>query len=229
MLISHRYRTIFVHIQRTGGNSVQRVFEALDPELVEAVAVDPSKQRTKHCWLQDIADALDPTVLATYTKLAIVRNPFDRLLSWYQFFRDGGHPEDAGIPVHDGTNGLTAEQSARCEQIGDRVMREVLRQAPSFAQFVRLPRDHVDFSRFHACQLDYISLDGRIGTDVVLRYESLERDFAGLAERLGFPGRLPHRNASSRPAGYREAYDPELRALVEARFARDLAAFGYAF
>lgn len=229
MLVSHRHRTIFVHIQRTGGNSVQRLFEKLDPELVEAVPVDPARRRTKHCWLQDIAEALDPAVFAAYTKFAIVRNPFDRLLSWYQFLRDGGHAEDAGIPVRDPTDALTAEQSERCERIGDRVMHEVRRHAPSFAHFVRLPREHEDFSRFHACQIDYISLRDRVSVDEVLRFETLDHDFARLAERLGISARLPHRNASSRRAGYREAYDPETRALVEARCARDLAAFGYEF
>lgn len=229
MLVSHRHRTIFVHIQRTGGNSVQRLFEALDPDLVEAVAVDPDKRRTKHCWLEDIAEALDPAIFATYTKFAIVRNPFDRLLSWYQFLRDGGHAQDAGIVVRDPGDALTTEQSELCDRIGDRVMREVRRHAESFAQFVQLPRDHADFSRFHACQLDYVSLGGHVGVDVVLRFESLAQDFERLARRLGITARLPHRNASSREPGYRQAYDPELRALVEARFARDLAAFGYAF
>jgi hypothetical protein len=110
MFISHRYQAIFVHIQRTGGNSIQRAFQARDPELVETLAIAPSKQRTKHCYLSDIAEAVEPELLVRYTKFAVVRNPFERMLSWYRFFADGGHEQDAGIVLGRESPSLRAYQ-----------------------------------------------------------------------------------------------------------------------
>lgn len=267
MFISHRYRTIFVHIQRTGGNSVQRVFQQHDPELVETVAVDPALHRTKHCFAADIEACVGADRYREYTKFSIVRNPFDRLVSWWSFFADGGHHEDGGIRlvrepwplrlVYHGQQRLARHARAselytraglrvlrwlrpggaeeiklRFGDVGDRVMREVRRNATSFTEFVMLPRDHPSglFERFHFDQLDYLrSRDGELGVDEVLRFETLGEGFARLAERLGFPGRLPHVNASSRPHGYRAAYDERTRAIVAERFHRDCQRFGYEY
>lgn len=242
VFISHRYRAIFVHIQRTGGNSVQKIFEETDPGLVETISVDPSVLRTKHCHAADIAAAIDPAVFRAYTKFCVVRNPFDRMVSWYAHFKDGGNAEDAGVqpgaasrllrlyhrgrvalqgrPALQGAyNGAWArvartlapgspvELALRFEAIGARVMSEVNRLAPDFTAFVGLPRDHPGgvFERLHVDQLAYITGPDGLLVDRVLRFESLAADFAGLAAELGFPGRLPHINASrSRDRPYRE-------------------------
>ena len=267
MFISHRYKAIFVHIQRTGGNSVQRIFQQHDPELVEAVPLDPALRRTKHCHYGDLETVLDPGILREYTTFSVVRNPFDRMLSWYSFFQDGGHREDGGIRLvrepwalrlaargqqrlarHERASALytaaclrvlqwlrpggVEEVKLRFGDIGDRVMREVQRHAPTFAEFVQLPREHPSglFERFHVDQLAYLrSAEGELGVDVVLRFESLTQGFAELAERLGFPGRLPHVNASRRASDYRSAYDERTRAIVAERFGRDCERFGYVF
>lgn len=273
VFISHKYRTIFVHIQRTGGNSVQKIFEETDPGLVETIAIDPAVQRTKHCHAADIAAAIDPMVFRAYTKFAVVRNPFDRMVSWYAHFKDGGNKEDAGVKPTDesailrlfhrgrhalagrpallraytgawaGVSGLVARGSAtevalRFEAIGERVMGEVNRNAPDFDAFVKLPRDHPSgvFERLYVNQLDYLTDDalsadgGELLVDRVLRFESLADDFAALAADLGFPGRLPHLNASrSRDRPYREWYTPAAREAVERRFARDCERFDYTF
>lgn len=231
MFISHKYRAIFVHIQRTGGNSIQRIFEEHDPDLLEAVPIAPEKLRTKHCYLQDIQSALPQEVFRSYCKFAVVRNPFDRLLSWYSHLTGERNAEDAGILY--GGPGLPpaplAELAERHESIGDRVRNAVQTQARGFAAFVRLPADGADglFARFHANQIDYLTLDGRLAMDDILRFETLPADFARLADRLGFPGRLPHRNRSTRSQGPAPEYDAETQALVAARFARDFQAFGY--
>lgn len=265
VFISHRYKAIFVHIQRTGGNSVQRVFQQHDPELVETVPVDTALRRTKHCFASDIEACVGTERYRAYTKFSIVRNPFDRLVSWYSFFADGGHREDGGIRlvrepwplrlVYRGQQRLARHARAselytrawlgvlrrlrpggaeeiklRFGDVGDRVMREVQRNCTCFAEFVDLPREHPSglFDRFHANQLDYLlSQDGELGIDHVLQFESLGEGFARLAEVLGFPGRLPHVNASSRPHGYRAAYDERTRAIVSERFRRDCERFGY--
>lgn len=107
MFISHKYKAIFVHIQRTGGNSIQRIFEEFDPDLIETVPVDPSKNRTKHCYISDIKAAVDEAVFSSYTKFCVVRNPFDRMVSWYSHFKDRGNDEDARIRLNQGDRALS--------------------------------------------------------------------------------------------------------------------------
>lgn len=268
MFISHKYKAIFVHIQRTGGNSVQKVFAEHDPDLVEAVAIDPAKKRTKHCFASDIRDAIDPATFAAYTKFAVVRNPYERMVSWYAHLTDDHNDGDAEIQLkrhprlldvyHLGLKavartrfvaaytdawlrafrwlGVSApnsgeEAALRFSSIGEQVRREIARHAPTFADFIRLPRDHPSglFARFHVNQLDYLGDGDRVVVDRVLRFETLDADFAELARAIGFPGRLPHVNRSSRASSHHAYYDDATRAITAARFQRDLERFAYAF
>lgn len=266
MFISHKYRAIFIHIQRTGGNSIQQIFEEHDPDLVETIPIAPSRARTKHCHAADIEETIDPATFRGYTKFCVVRNPFERIVSWYAHFKDDHNPEDAAIKVdasplmrayERGRSALAGrpalaraytsawtralrlfhagspeEVALRFEAIGDRVKREVNRHAATFDQFVALPRDHPGglFERLYVNQIDYVSHDGRLLVDRILRFEDLTADFAALAEQLGFSGRLPHRNASrGRGRHYREWFSPQARDEIARRFARDCEHFGYTF
>ncbi|AUX43527.1 uncharacterized protein SOCE26_049760 [Sorangium cellulosum] len=269
MFISHKYKAIFVHIQRTGGNSIQKIFEEFDPDLIETVPVDPSKNRTKHCYISDIKAAVDEAVFERYVKFCVVRNPFDRMVSWYSHFKDRGNDEDARIRLNQGDRALrmyyrglkilgrnselsaaytklwlrfsrmfkrfepgSAEEVAiRFAAIGERVMSEVNKNASSFEEFVMLPRDYPGgiFERFYIDQAEYASHDGRLAMDRILKVESLSQDFEALAEQIGFEGRLPHVNRSSRKARYQEYYNEKTRAIVAERFRRDCEYFGYSF
>jgi hypothetical protein len=235
LFISHKYHAIFVHIQRTGGNSVQRVFEEHDPDLIETIPIDPSKQRTKHAWISDIESAIASEVFTRYTKFCIVRNPFERLVSWYFHFKDEKNAGDADVKVS-ANSGVTDPQSAhdfaaRFETIGDRVKHAINANSSTFDEFVMLPRDHQEglFERFYANQIDYISRNGSMVVDDVLRFENLALDFDALAHKIGFPGKLVHVNASSRNKRWQEHYTPQTKAIIAERFRRDIERWGYGF
>lgn len=235
MFISHRYKAIFVHIQRTGGNSVAKIFAQNDPELVETIPVDPSKNRTKHAWIADIRAAIGDDIFTRYTKFCVVRNPFERIVSWYAHLKnplnEGDKPVGVTNSPDDQARKAAEEFALRFEAIGERVKRAVNENASSFDEFVMLPRDHPDgfFERFYANQLDYISIDGEVVVDAVLRFEDLNKDFAALAGRIGLPASLPHINASSRDSDYRKYYSEKTRAIIAERFHRDCERWGYAF
>lgn len=270
VFITHKYRAIFVHLQRTGGNSIQKVFETHDPGLIETIAPHPSHKRTKHCYVSDIAAAVDPQLFRDYTKFAVVRDPLERLVSWYAHLTEAPNPGDLGLKIVGGSyamnlyqRGIAAlaghwrltlayrrawarlaqvlqpgsplEVALRFEKIGAEVMDEVKRLAPNFDAFVRLPREHPGgaFERFYTNQVDYLSaqvpFDGSspLLVDHVLRFETLSDDFAALAARLDFPGRLPHVNASRRDLANAAAVSPSTREAIARRFARDYETFGY--
>jgi hypothetical protein len=67
--------------------------------------------------------------------------------------------------------------------------------------------------------------------DFVGHFETLERDFAYVAERIGAPHlKLPHKLRSKSGAGsYRDYYNDRLKDLVYRRFRRDVEIFGYSF
>lgn len=80
MLISHRFKFIFIHIPKTGGTSVQ-------------LALKPFADDGEEYGLNSHATALDaqralPEIFNSYFKFAFVRNPWDLEVSMYQYKKD---------------------------------------------------------------------------------------------------------------------------------------------
>ena len=77
-----------------------------------------------------------------------------------------------------------------------------------------------------------LKLNGIAGRlDMLLRFETLEADFAALTERLSIETgtALPRRNKGYSPKDWQHYYltSPDLMDLVAHRFAEDIKTFGY--
>lgn len=220
MFVSHKYKVIFVHIQRTGGNSVQKVFESHDPTLQIKLPFPPALKRIKHPFITDIKAVLDAEIFQTYTKFCTVRNPFDRLVSWYSMFK---HKTIEKPPV---------DEFPDLVKLGEVIEQEIEQQMDTFEDFVHLPKDSPSslFRRFYVPQLAFISdQNGRILVDRILRFENLSEDFAQFAKDIGFEGVLPHTNHSVRESNYRQYYTATLQQEIQHRFKADCEYFGYQF
>jgi hypothetical protein len=209
MFISHNFRVIFVHIQKNAGNSIHKVFRRNGGHLVTEITVGAAAKHKKHRFATDIRDSIEQDVFDEYLKFCVVRNPFDRMVSWWSTLSRG-----------------TGAQN--------KVMRLVQEEAPTFDAFLRLPRDHESglCERFYVNQYDYISSEeGTVLVDEVLRFETLSSDFAKLCKRLGLvDDLLEHLNPSIREKiHYRDYYDEATQNLIRRRFARDCEMFGYEF
>lgn len=100
---------------------------------------------------------------------------------------------------------------------------------PSFDQFVRRRLSNPERKTFKI-----YTIDGRIVADTILRYESLQDDFAAFVGSLGLrePPALPRAKGNIRPRGlrdYRQLYDSAAKEIVARRYAREIAVFGYTF
>src|SRR5215207_236526 len=78
MLVSYSSKVIFIHIQKTGGDTVSRLLSESVPDILHLNA--------KHGFAVDAVKHLDDW--NNYFKFAFVRNPWDRLVSWYSMIRD---------------------------------------------------------------------------------------------------------------------------------------------
>jgi hypothetical protein len=79
----------------------------------------------------------------------------------------------------------------------------------------------------HSVRLQSDFVDGSFF--MIGRYEQLAVDFADLCQRLGVSLQLPHKNMSQAAGDYRPLYTDRMVEIIQKRYARDIAQFGYAF
>lgn len=114
MLISESKRFIFVHVQKTAGSSLRDLLSphALKPDhgRLNRVLSDLSLQRDwrrrffrTHANLRMAEARLPPEIYRDFRKIGFVRNPWERLLSWYGYVQNTpGHADcRAGEPFED--------------------------------------------------------------------------------------------------------------------------------
>jgi hypothetical protein len=194
---------IFVHIQKTGGSSI---LKALGREM---------HSRHKHRFASEFRDMYGQARWDEAYKFAFVRNPWDRLVSWWSMVNQyrGAYVRGAKF---------------------NRFFTHILQNGRTFEDFILNCGADIEDADGRKCifrnQLDYITdADGQIMVDYVGRFEHLDKDFDKLTARLKLPkSALEHRNRSDHKP-YATYYNAETRAVVEAAYKRDIAHFGYVF
>jgi hypothetical protein len=82
---------------------------------------------------------------------------------------------------------------------------------------------------FYRPQLDFLTDDGAMAVDVVLRVETLQRDFDMICDRLGLRRSLLTQLNRSDHGDPKDYLDAELIRDVARVYARDIEAFGYTY
>lgn len=214
MIISPGRQYIFVHIPKTGGTSLATALETRAMKQDILIGDTPRARRRKarlthlnargrlwkHATLADIDGVLMPDDIAAMFTFTLVRNPWDRVVSYYHWLRaqSFAHPAVALAQTHDFKSFLHEPFVQKSLQTSP---------ARSYMQ---------DVKGVERCNL-------------YIRLETFERDAAPLWEHLGFTLTLPHLNRSDRPARYARAYDAQTRDLVARLCAEDITRFGYRF
>ena len=200
-MISKKRKFVFVHISKTGGLSIRNVLRKFSDTEIKGWPTKPS-----HSKYREYARDLD---LSKYYVFSCVRNPWDRLVSMYSYWRreTGAHPHNHGIDQ------LTREVGFKdwIEHIG------------------KIDTSSEDFRHIQN-QCDWLENDkGEIKLDKIVRFEQIDQGFTGVCADLGIEGRkLPHRNRSKHK-DYRTYYDERTRETANRMFSRDIREFGYGF
>jgi hypothetical protein len=203
MLFSQSRKFVFIHIQKTGGSSIEAALASVTPDAIGRfdslpAASDPGKSR--HLFASDLQNFLDEEVWNSCYKFAFTRNPWARLVSWYNMC---------------------------IERPTNRFMRLVKEQTNTFEEFLNLSDRLTEKTRWN--QADYVTdSSGRLIVDFVGRFEKLTEGFGTVCRHLQVDLKLPHKNRGS-AVDYRAFYTAQTRRLVAERFARDIEMFGYSF
>lgn len=201
MLISEKHNFIFVHVQKTAGESISMVLRDQIPNIKPLL--------NKHDFAVKGMRAIREEQWRKYYKFAFVRNPWDRLVSWYSMIVNNG-PRN-------------------------KLWEYVLRNSRNFEEFVKNCTEMVhDYDGDKNCffnQLDYLTDEkGNLIVDFIGRYENLAEDFKKVCSVIGLQQlELPHERHKSKHTHYSAYYTPQTREIVAQRYAKDIKYFGYQF
>ncbi len=201
--MSEAKRVLFVHNPKTGGASMERLMEKNVPDV--------SHPYSRHSGLSAMLEK-DPG-LRDYWIFGFVRNPWDRMVSWWSMIDLARQRADAGDQA----------QISRFERYEE--WRSV--RGMDFPTF--LDRGPEVYPRFGLNQVGVLYAPDR-KPDFVGRFEDLLEGFNVVRERLGLKplAKMPHLHKGSR-GPYQDYYDSVTRARVAELFADDIAEFGYEF
>ncbi len=218
MLISHRFKFIFVHIAKTGGTSVRAALDRYrwrDPYRIPQFVCSRISGLTGHrigCKIPRHARAvaamemLPREIFDAFFKFAFVRNPWDLQVSSYHH--------------------IGRERPHLLERAGVRDFESFLRWK------IEGKRDyHYIVDTSIELQSDYlVDLHGNVIVDFIGKYEGLEADFEEACRRIGIPAPpLPHKRRAADRTHYRQYYTDDTARLVADHFRPDIELFGYAF
>ena len=189
----------FIHMKKTGGTSVTRWL----------LQNTESFKFNKHAELPYVKKRFkDHGILIT-----VVRNPFDRLISWYHYYIKKTKARISAV-----NNGYKIKNSKKMQNKYNLEKNTKILEKYNEIGFNGFARNcNFGLQLYNAKQCD-----------IVLQLENINEDFKQVQDLFGIDVPLPHTNRSSH-RGRSELYDEETKEIVYEKYAKDFDYFGYTF
>lgn len=211
MMVSREARVLFVHVQKTGGSTVDLLLKDKLPGVKSVRGLPGSR----HAHLAEVLD-VHPEY-ADFFIFGFVRNPWARLFSWHSMIMRRQKSAERG------KNDAVVKKMQRNE-----LWIHVSREYPDFESFILRGLSEVEELR--TPQLRYLRAPQR-SADFIGRTESFDADLRVVLDRLEIdpPEEFDRRNANRKPKDFHDHYTDAMRDRVAEVFAEDIAEFGYEF
>jgi len=191
MLISHRLQIIGIHPHRTGGTTLFSLLKGCLGADVDILSEHGNAKSSEASLLKEYKD---------YFIFGFVRNPWDRLLSWY-------------FLIYGKTEIELSEHRINFEKIIE------------LDEFVG-PSDPF----FHYNQLDFFTNDkGEMLANKLYRFENFSEDIKELFSSLDIPQQEIPTNNPTFKRDSRDYYTDKSIELVREKCKKDIEYFGYTF
>ena len=218
MIISHKHKFIFFHLQKTGGTSIAH---AMFPQLGKEDEVigykklqekNPESPLSNHSSCLSVFDSMDIDVYKDYFKFAFVRNPYDLFVSLYHWWQKTPSWDDPSL------------------------LQTRLSKVESFEEFcyryeqIKKPYNFLYDNHFFSTQYKYFFFDDTPLCNFTGRHETLQEDYEKICKIIGIrSSTLEKLNASERDINHRIYYNENCIKYVKRKYRKELKTFNYKF
>lgn len=196
MLISHKYKFVTIDIPKTGTRSLR---ETLLP--IGIIDIIGSSDRSGRFYQHGSAESCSIALLdinknfIDYYSFCVVRNPWDRYLSFFKYYKEIYETGAAtSVPQK---NQLEYSKSLFQNTTEKEILKKIIQT--------------------HNAQHSYfMTTDQKILVNKVAQFQNLEMEFNSLCNKCGvlpIP-KLKHKNKTTQKINYKDIYDQELIDMV---------------
>lgn len=194
--IKNRADVIRIHITKTAGTSLTKA--------MKFNRIRKRKGMKKHYFVKEVIDEVGQEKWDTAFKFTFVRNPWDRIYSFYRFLLQN--------------NVITSEEESKSYKVW---LKELLRRLKLHPTRMASSKPQVEWLRDHQEQ---------INLDFIGRFENLHEDVETLAKKLDIKiNKLPHVYQSLPVVHYSTGYDDESEELIREYYKEDIETFNFTF
>ena len=194
---------VFVHVQKTGGMSIKKALSTIDGCV----------ETNYHDFVSNLDNP------EKFFKFSFVRNPFDRIVSWYNM-------------------GIKKNINSKLVGYDNTFWEYLLENSTNFSEFLNCTEKIMEykdigkpyFKSISFNQLDYFKdINGNIIMDYIGRFENIKDDFDKICNLLNINNlELPHINKFQHD-DYRSYYTTKDIDKVTSLYSEDLKYFNYKF
>lgn len=217
MIVSHKYKYVFVKTRKTAGTSIQLALwrykgkedsTAKLPGIRNFKVQNPIGRLGSHASAIKIRKNIGIDKWNEYFTFTFERNPWDKVVSAYW---------------HQKSRGLKEEFKPFCIEAAENSMKKGIKF--STYKYDKVRAFPVDWNKY--------TINDKIIVDFIGRYENLNNDLLFICNRLNIPwdGKLTKEFGKFRSdkSSYRKYYDDHTKQLVEEIFNKEINFFGYKF
>jgi len=214
-MISKDSKCIFVHIPKTAGTSIEKMIQG---------------ERYIKGWSshQKIYEYQNDNKFNQYFKFSFVRNPYERILSVFNYYKHKGNNKELIYQPKKILNYFYKKMTTN--KIFDI---DISKRMPhAFDKFCELHiKEKLDFYGRNALdtQISFLKINNNIEVDFIGRFEQLEKDIAYIKNYLGIKASLGHQRKTKSRLHYSSFYNEFSKKIIKEAYGEEIELFKYRF
>ena len=201
MLVNNKRKLVFIHIPKNAGTTFKSVLYSTHGDVEWERPFTDEKKYT-HSPLKSFYASFPES--KDYKVITIIRNPYERALSWYSYYRTptyyNRHPQ----------------------------MRAVHYAQQSFLEFLKWYNRSFKSKWEMLPQVWWYTHKNKLHSDYQIRFENLEQDINKVSKELDMDIiKIPHNNKSSESLTVGDVYCDESISIINEWYKEDFQKLGY--